>query len=150
MQLRLRCVHASYSVHKKELQFIPISRKQKDMRMSVNTLRPLIVGGLIKKRGLTIFPEEINGEGVNKWKWVDFVMQCWNKGAVNSWWGNINSFKLCWKDTMILKDTILIHITYSILNRCIWKLKSMLLHFVFVFEWYLSLFRGVFINGNGW
>ena len=40
------------------------------------TLRPLIVGGLIKKRGLAIFPEEINGEGVNKWKWVDFVMQC--------------------------------------------------------------------------
>ena len=38
------------------------------------TLRPLIVGGLIKKRGLAIFPEEINGEGVNKWKWVDFVM----------------------------------------------------------------------------
>ena len=45
------------------------------------TLRPLIVGGLIKKRGLAIFPEEINGEGVNKWKWVDFVMQCWNKGG---------------------------------------------------------------------
>ena len=42
----------------------------------VCTLRPLIVGGLIKKRGLAIFPEEINGEGVNKWKWVDFVMQC--------------------------------------------------------------------------
>ena len=42
----------------------------------VSTLRPLIVGGLIKKRGLAIFPEEINGEGVNKWKWVDFVMQC--------------------------------------------------------------------------
>ena len=42
----------------------------------VDTLRPLIVGGLIKKRGLAIFPEEINGEGVNKWKWVDFVMQC--------------------------------------------------------------------------
>ena len=41
------------------------------------------------------------------------------RGAVNSWWGNINSFKLCRKDTMILKDTILIHITYSILNRCI-------------------------------
>ena len=40
------------------------------------TLRPLIVGGLIKKRGLVIFPEEINGESVNKWKWVDFVMQC--------------------------------------------------------------------------
>ena len=40
------------------------------------TLRPLIVGGLIKKRGLAIFPEEINGEGVNKWKWVNFVMQC--------------------------------------------------------------------------
>ena len=32
--------------------------------------------GLIKKRGLAIFPEEINREGVNKWKWVDFVMQC--------------------------------------------------------------------------
>ena len=45
-----------------------------------NTLRPLIVGGLIKKRGLAIFPEEINGEGVNKWKWVDFVMQCLNRG----------------------------------------------------------------------
>ena len=41
-----------------------------------STLRPLIVGGLIKKRGLAIFPEEINGKGVNKWKWVDFVMQC--------------------------------------------------------------------------
>ena len=40
------------------------------------TLRPLIVGGLIEKRGLAIFPEEINREGVNKWKWVDFVMQC--------------------------------------------------------------------------
>ena len=40
------------------------------------TLRPLIVGGLIKKRGLAIFPEEIDGEGVNKWKWVNFVMQC--------------------------------------------------------------------------
>ena len=78
---------------------------------AIITLRPLIVEGLIKKRGLAIFPEEINGEGVNKWKWVDFVMQCWNKGAINSWWGNINSFKLCWKDTMILKDTILIHIT---------------------------------------
>ena len=45
------------------------------------TLRPLIVGGLIKKRGLVIFPEEINGEGVNKWKWVDFDMQCGNKGG---------------------------------------------------------------------
>ena len=44
------------------------------------TLRPLIVGGLIKKRGLAIFPEEINGEGVNKWKWVKFVMQCLNRG----------------------------------------------------------------------
>ena len=40
------------------------------------TLCPLIVGELIKKRGLAIFPEEINGEGVNKWKWVDYVMQC--------------------------------------------------------------------------
>ena len=38
-------------------------------------------GGLIKKRGLVIFPEEINGEGVNKWKWVDFDMQCGNKGG---------------------------------------------------------------------
>ena len=28
-------------------------------------------------------------------------------------------FKLCCKDTMILIDTILIHITYSILNHCI-------------------------------
>ena len=45
-----------------------------------NTLRPLIVEGLIKKRGLAIFPEEINGEGVNKWKWVNFVMQCLNRG----------------------------------------------------------------------
>ena len=61
----------------------------------VNTLCPLVVGGLIKKRGLAIFPEEINREGVNKWKWVDFVMQCLNRGVVNSWWGNINSFKLC-------------------------------------------------------
>ena len=43
---------------------------------AIITLRPLIVEGLIKKRGLAIFPEEINGEGVNKWKWVDFVMQC--------------------------------------------------------------------------
>ena len=42
----------------------------------IRTIRPLIVGGLIKKRELAIFPEEINGEGVNKWKWVDFVMQC--------------------------------------------------------------------------
>ena len=41
--------------------------------------------GLIKKRGLAIFPEEINGEGVNKWKWVNFVMQCLNRGVVNSW-----------------------------------------------------------------
>ena len=40
----------------------------------------LIVGGLIKKRGLAIFPEEINGEGVNKWKWVNFVMQCLIRG----------------------------------------------------------------------
>ena len=48
---------------------------------TVSTLRPLIVGGLNKKRGLAIFPEEINGEGVNKWKWVDFVMQCCNKGG---------------------------------------------------------------------
>ena len=37
-------------------------------------------GRLIKKRGLAIFLEEINGEGVNKWKWVDFVMQCLNRG----------------------------------------------------------------------
>ena len=44
------------------------------------TLHPLIVGGLIKKRGLAIFPEEINGEGANKWKWVNFVMQCLNRG----------------------------------------------------------------------
>ena len=50
-----------------------IGKGQKNFRY---TLRPLIVGGLIKKRGLAIFPEEINGEGVNKWKWVDFVMQC--------------------------------------------------------------------------
>ena len=56
------------------------------------TLRPLIVGGLIKKRGLAIFPEEINGEGVAKWKWVNFVMQCLNSGVVNSWGGNINFF----------------------------------------------------------
>ena len=65
------------------------------MLNSLPTLRPLIVGGLIKKRGLAIFPEEINGEGVNKWKWVNFVMQCLNKGAVNSWGGSINFFKLC-------------------------------------------------------
>ena len=25
------------------------------------------------------------GEGVNKWKWVDFVMQCLNRGVVNGW-----------------------------------------------------------------
>ena len=56
----------------------------------LSTLRPLIVGGLIKKRGLAIFPEEINGEGVNKWKWVNFVMQCLNRGVVNSWGGSIN------------------------------------------------------------
>ena len=60
-----------------------------------HTLRPLIVGGLIERRGLAIFPEEINGEGVNKWKWVNFVMQCLNRGVVNSWGGNINLFKLC-------------------------------------------------------
>ena len=50
-----------------------------------STLRPLIVGGLIKKRGLAIFPEEINGEGINKWKWVDFVMQFLNRGVVDGW-----------------------------------------------------------------
>ena len=38
--------------------------------------------GLSKKRGLAIFPEEVNGEGVNKWKWVDFVL---NRGVVNCW-----------------------------------------------------------------
>ena len=48
------------------------------------TLHPLIVGGF-RERGLAIFPEEINGEGVSKWKWVDFVMQCLNRGVVNSW-----------------------------------------------------------------
>ena len=58
----------------------------------LDTLRPLIVGGLIKKRGLAIFPEEIDGEGVNKWKWVNFVMQCLNRGVVNSWGGSINLF----------------------------------------------------------
>ena len=41
-------------------------------RYAFFTIRPLIVGGLIKKRGFAIFPEEINGEGVNKWKWVNF------------------------------------------------------------------------------
>ena len=48
--------------------------------------------GLIKKRGLAIFPDGINGEGVNKWKWVDFLMQCLNRGVVNSWEGNIDFF----------------------------------------------------------
>ena len=42
----------------------------------IRTLRPLIIGGLIKKKGLANFPEEINGEGVNKWKWMEFVMHC--------------------------------------------------------------------------
>ena len=60
------------------------------MVLTTNTLRPLIVGGLIKKRGLAIFPEEINGEGVSKWKRVNFVTQCLNRGVVNSWGGNIN------------------------------------------------------------
>ena len=40
--------------------------------------------GVVKKRGLAIFPEEINKEGVNKWKWVDIVMQCLNRGVVSS------------------------------------------------------------------
>ena len=53
--------------------------------------------GLIKKRGLAIFPEEINGEGINKWKWVDFVVQCLNRGVVNSWGGSINFFKIILK-----------------------------------------------------
>ena len=48
--------------------------------------------GLIKKRGLAIFPEGINGEGVNRWKWVNFVMQYLDRGVVNSWEGNINFF----------------------------------------------------------
>ena len=39
----------------------------------LSTLRPLIVGELIKKSVLAIFPEETNGEGVNKWKWVNFA-----------------------------------------------------------------------------
>ena len=33
--------------------------------LNSNSLRPLKVWGLLK-RGLTIFPEEINGEGVDK------------------------------------------------------------------------------------
>ena len=61
-------------------------------KLKFNILRPLIVGGLIKKRGLAIFPEGINGEGVNKWKWVNFVMQCLNRVVVNSWGGKINFF----------------------------------------------------------
>ena len=36
------------------------------------TLRPLLVGGLVKRRGLTIFPEEINEAGANKWKMGGF------------------------------------------------------------------------------
>ena len=44
------------------------------------TLHPLIVGGLIKKSVLAVFQEEINGEGVTKWKWADFFMQCLNRG----------------------------------------------------------------------
>ena len=47
-----------------------------------------------KNRGLAIFPEEINGDGVNKWKWVDFVMQCLKRGVDNSCGGNINFFKV--------------------------------------------------------
>ena len=38
-----------------------------------------MVGDLLQ-RGLAISPEEINGEGTNKWKWVDFVMQCLSRG----------------------------------------------------------------------
>ena len=48
------------------------------MWRNIDTLRPLIVGGLIKKRGLAIFPEEINGEGVNKWKWVVIFVKFWS------------------------------------------------------------------------
>ena len=69
-----------------------VTESFKESGPSVSALRPLIVGGLIKKRGLAIYPEEINGEGVNKWKWVNFVMQCLNRGVVNSWVGDINLF----------------------------------------------------------
>ena len=41
---------------------------------------------------LNIFPGEINGKGVNKWKWEDFVMQCLNWG-LSIVGGNINFFK---------------------------------------------------------
>ena len=60
-----------------------------------DTLHPLIVGGLIKKRGLAIFPEEINREGGNKWKWVNFVMQCLNRGLSIVGAVALIFFKLC-------------------------------------------------------
>ena len=78
-----------------------------------------MVGGLIKKRGLAIFPEEINGEGVNKWKWVNFVMQCLNRGVVNSWGGKI-FFKVMLKRYCYLKDTN----SYNIFDLKLLHLKT--------------------------
>ena len=61
------------------------------------TLRPLIVGGLIKNRGLATFPGEINGDGANKWKRMDFVMQSLNRVVVNSWGGQRHVSKVLLK-----------------------------------------------------
>ena len=44
---------------------------------------------------MAIFPEEINEESVNKWKWMDFVMQCLIREGSQYFGGNINVFKIC-------------------------------------------------------
>ena len=49
---------------------------------------------------------------------MDFALQCLSR-ELSIIGGSINFLKFCSKNTMIVKDTILIHITHSILNRCI-------------------------------
>ena len=83
----------------------------------VLTLRPLIAWGLIKKRGLAIFPEEINGEGGNKWKWVNFVVQFLNRG-----FSIVGAVALIFLKVMLKRyyDTKRYYTnSYNIFDRCI-------------------------------
>ena len=83
------CVQGGPLVRKCTLSAEPPSPLQSSVRTYYKdysyTLRSLMVERLSKKRGLAIFIEEINGEGVKKWKWADSVMQCLKRGVVNSW-----------------------------------------------------------------